>query len=429
MSRREGYVIDVPYPLHFYKEMQPTWLAWVLNTLGCTAPRLDMPYRYCELGCGAGISTLVAAACNPAGHFIGVDFNGEHIAAARQAAHTSGIRNVEFIEASFDTFATQAHEPFDFIVSHGVWSWLPPNAQIAVMRIVHERLKPQGLLYLQYMCFPGAARLIALQKVLHEVSLARQGSSEQSLRDGLTLLRGLADAGAGLFTENPEIEKELAALEKEHPGYLAHEFLTDHWRPQHSADVHRIISQVGVSVIGSANCFENMDRLSVPGNAQALIAGAASRSLQETLRDMARNQNQRQDLFQKQPRTLGSEHHLAALDAWRFTALSTLPCPGPVQFETPIGRIAGPGELFTPLIQSLQSGDQSFAELRRLPAFAGEPGLLLQTLNMLLWAGHAHPLRPDMQVEPAATAGLEAWITRQQLPLQLLPACGTAAMT
>lgn len=428
MSRREGYVVDVPYPLHFYKEMQGGWLGYILNTLGCFAPELTEPYRYCELGCGAGINTLVAAACNPNGRFIGVDFNREHIATARAAAQQAGLSNVEFIEASFDEFAAQDHGQFHFIVCHGVWSWLPPQAQMALMRIIHERLLPQGVLYLHYMCYPGAARLLTLQKVLHEVSLAGGQNSVDSIRQGLTLLRRLADAGAGLFVDNPEIEKELAALEKEHPDYLAHDFLTDHWRPQHSADLHRLISQVGVSYIGSANNFENMDVLSIPGQVQSLVAGAPSRSLQETLRDVARNQHQRTDIFQKQPRTLDGQRHLATLDAYSFKALETLPAPGSVVFQTPIGRITGPAEIFTPLISRLQSGPQSFSDLRQLPVFADEPGLLLQSMNMLMWAGYAHPMRRDTQTATGA-AGLQAWIDQQGLPLKLLPECSTAALS
>lgn len=425
MSRREGYVVDVPYPLHFYKEMQPTWLACVVRTLGCVTPDLTRPYRYCELGCGAGINTLVAAACNPLGQFVGVDFNPRHIAMARAAAQQAGIGNVEFIEASFETFAGQGGGQFDFIVSHGVWSWLPPLAQRAIMRIIHDRLAPQGLFYLQYMCYPGAARLIGLQKLLYEVSLAGDSGSAQSVRQGLALLRKLADGGAGLFVDNPEIKEELAALEKTQPDYLAHDFLTDHWQPQHSADVHRIIAQAGTPYLGSANPFENMDALSIPGHVQPLLTDAPTRSLKETIRDAARNQNQRMDIFQKQPRTLEAQAHLAALDGIVFKALENMPPAGALEFKTPIGVIPGPEEIFAPLIGSLRAGDQAFSALRRLPLFAPEPGLLLQALNMLIWAEYAHPLRQDVQPAVAA-AGLQAWVAKQRLPLRILPDCGSA---
>lgn len=427
MSRRDGYVVDVPYPLHFYKEMQPTWLAYIVNTLGCTAPDVSAPYTYCELGCGGGINTLVAAACNPAGRFVGVDFNPQHIQAARHAAQQAGIGNVEFVEASFEDFAQQDHAPFDFIVTHGVWSWLPPQAKRAILQTVHAHLKPQGLLYLQYMCYPGAARLIALQKVLHEVSLASNGSSADSAVQGVALLRQLAQAGAGLFVDNPEIEAELAALEKEHPDYLAHDFLTDYWQPEHSADVHRMIGQLGMSYLGSANCFENMDTLSVPGHVQPVLASLPTRSLKETVRDVARNQNQRVDVFQKQPQTLDAQAHMDVLNKVVFAALDKMPAPGALEFQTPIGRIPGPSALFTPLMQRLHAGPQTFAQLCTEPVFAQEPGLLLQSLHMLMWNGFVHPLRQDGMAAPAAPS-LQAWIDAQRLPLHLLPECGSAAM-
>lgn len=425
MSRRDGYVVDVTYPLHFYKEMQPLWLNYVLNTLGCVTPDIGKQYSYCELGCGVGINLLVAAACNPQGHFVGVDFNHDHIIAAREIAQKAGIKNIEFIESSFDAFAKREHGRFDFIVSHGVWSWLPAEAKGALMQIVHESLNPQGIFYLQYMCYPGAARLIALQKMLHEVSLVSGVGSTESISQGMALLRKLADAGAGLFVDNPEIEKELTALEKEHPAYLAHDFLTHHWQPQHSSDVHRIISQAGVSYIGSANCLENMDALSVPGNLQPLLASAASRSLKEVIRDIARNQSQRVDIFQKEPRTFTSAEHLASLDRYTFKATDTMPTPGAVVFNTPIGKIPGPADLLTPLMSSLKLKEQQFADMRQLPVFRKEPGLLLQTLNLLMWAGYVHPLRAEGG-DTGGAVGLQNWLSEQKIPLTLMPECGNA---
>ncbi|NLP32487.1 MAG: methyltransferase domain-containing protein [Oligella ureolytica] len=426
MNRQDGYIIDTSYPLHFYKEMQPNWLGYIANTLGCVSPKLTKPYRYCELGCATGIGLLVAAACNPRGQFIGVDFNAEHIATADALARKAGIKNIEFILASFDDFAEQYTEPFDVIVTHGVWSWLAPKAQIGIMQIIHKLLKPQGLLYLQYMCYPAAARLISLQKVLHEVSIHNPDkSSEESVKEGLALLRHLANNGAGLFVDNPELEKELTLLEKENPAYLAHDFLTDYWRPQHSADVHRIFAQADVTYIGSANCYENMDTLSVPGNLQALIAQTQSRAMQETLRDVARHQNQRVDIFQKQPQTLNDEQYEKVIDRFVYKALPNLPKAGAIIFDTPIGKITGPKEIFTPLIEALASGDKSFAELRQLSMFSHAPGLLLQSLNMLMWADYIHPLRQDDEIATAHVE-LQAWIDELTLPLALVPECGTA---
>lgn len=427
MSRREGYVIDVPYPLHFHKEMQPVWMNYIATSLGCAAPDIRRPYRYCELGCGAGINLLVAAAGNPLGEFVGVDFNAGHVALAQQAARSIGLDNVQFIEASFADFARQEHEPFDFIACHGTWSWLPPQAQASILQSLHRYLKPGGLFYLHYMCHPGATRLTAIQKILHEVSLTMPGDSAEAARHGVELLRRLADNGAGAFEDNPGLRDELAALENEHLTYLAHEFLTDYWRPQHSADVHRIVAQAELTFIGSADCFENMDSLSIPGAIQPILSGISQAALRETIKDTARNQHQRFDMFQRQPKALGAEQHLLELDAVRFMAMAAMPPAGPLSFSTPIGGIPGPEAIFEPLIRALLAGPRSFAELRQMSAFAGEPGVLLQALQMLMWAGYAHPLRPDGNVAQQVGAFAE-WLRSRAVSLSPLAECGTAVM-
>ena len=168
-----------------------------------------------------------------------------------------------------------------------------------------------------------------------------------------------------------------------------------------------------------------MDTLSIPGNLQALIAGTKSRAMQETLRDTARHQNQRVDIFQKQPQTLSDEQYEKVIDNFIYKALPNLPNAGAVVFETPIGKITGPEEIFAPLIKALEDGPKSFAELRQIEIFKNAQGLLLQSLNMLMWADYIHPLRPDDE-EATNHIELQAWIDEQTLPLTLVPECGTA---
>ena len=50
--------------------------------------------------------------------------------------------------------------------------------------------------------------------------------------------------------------------------------------------------------------------------------------------------------------------------------------------------------MFAPALQALAAGPCRFATLRQLSAYAGQPGLLNQVLQMLAWAGLAHPCRP-----------------------------------
>ena len=56
-----------------------------------------------------------------------------------------------------------------------------------------------------------------------------------------------------------------------------------------------------------------------------------------------------------------------------------------------------------PLITALRHGATSYAELAHLPAYAHQPGLISQLLQVLAWAGWLHVLLPA-GTGPVATA-------------------------
>lgn len=421
MQRKDGYVADVPYPPHFYKEMQPLWLATLAQFLNSPAPDLTKPYSYCELGCGMGINLLVAAATNPHGYFVGVDFNAQHLGIARAAAEFIGLTNIHFLQSDFSSFLQDNTFYFDFIACHGTWSWIAEQHQQAIQQIVNKSLKPTGIFYLHYMSHPGATHLIPLQKLLNDFAHQASGTSVQKIQHAMMLLQQLTDAGA--FIDQPTMVQHVQALAKKDAHYLAHEFLTDYWKPQHSSDLHQQLATSGLEYIGSANAFENMDELSVPGNIQPLLIGLPP-SLQETLRDIGRNQHQRMDLFQRKTATT-SENNSVSFNAISFQLLPAAPLAGNLLFKTPIGEILGPAEIFSPLLQALSSQSKTIAQLKQLPVFLHQPELLLQALQMLMWAEYAHPVHANLNAgNDEHIKKLRDWIRKNQLKIEVIERCG-----
>lgn len=427
----DGHVGDVAYPPRFHREQTPTWLHATAAALGFAAPDLSRHYRWCELGCGSGLTALVAAACNPLGRFIAIDVDPAQVARARGIADAAGIGNVEFVAADLRDAAAVAAAgdgaPFDFVVSHGLWAWVGDDVREAALAIVRDRLAPGGLVQIGYMSHPGASPLQAAHKLMREAARHAEGDSGRRATAALGLLRQLADGGAGYFAEHPGALRQLDAMEREAPEYLAHEFLGAHWAPQHAADVLRALAGAGCAFLGSATPLENIDALSVPGALQPMLRAIPPGPLAETVRDLARNQSLRRDLFQRDARPLDAEAHLAALDALVFAALPGAPADAGagLRLDTRIGPVEGPADWFGPVLRTLAAGPQSFAALRRLPPFAQAPGLLNQVLQALLWAGLAHPLRPDDDRADAAAEALSGALPPAPA-LRLLPAAGTA---
>lgn len=429
MSMRDGmpgYVDDVAYPDHFHRELMPVWLHATTTALGFAPPGITRSYRWCELGCGGGTSALVAAACNPLGEFTAIDVDAVQIERARVVAEAAGVGNIRFIHANLCDYALSPEDgevPFDFIVLHGLWAWVGDEVREAVLSIIRRRLAPGGLVQIGYMSHPGASQLQAVHKLMREAARHAEGDSGRRATTALGLLRQLAEGGAGYFAEHPGALRQLEAMEREIPEYLAHEFLGANWQPQHVADVIRALAGADCAYIGSATPLENMDALSVPGALQPLLSSIPPGPLAETVRDLARNQSQRRDIFQRAARPLDAGTHLAALDALVFAALPGAPAGvgGDMRLDTRIGPIEVPREWLAPVLGALAGGPQAFASLRRLPPFARAPGLLSQVLQVLSWAGHVHPVRSDGMEAPLPSAPLST-----TLPLRLLPALGTA---
>ncbi len=427
MNRTDGYTTDVSFPAFFYKEMQPLWLSSVALMQGFSRPDVTGPFRFCELGCSVGINLLVAAACHPDADFTGVDFNAGHLESARDAARAAGLQNIRFIHAGFAEFTADNRAQYDFITSHGVWSWIAPEHRNALLQCVNHSLKPGGLFYLHYMTHPGSTGMMPLQNLLNVFAQQIPASSSKQIAMALKLVRQLADKG--LFADQPETLRHLGNLEGKDPNHLAHEFLTDHWQPQHAVELHQQIGTIGLSLIGSADVFNNLDpALSIPGNLQGLIRQTAVPMLAETLKDLARNTHQRMDLFQRTPAPLPQDALITGLQGMRFTLLPGARTSGPTIYATPIGDVQAPEALIAPLLKSLDQGPQSVRDLVRLPAFAGNLGTLLQSLQLLMMQEIIHPILQDSPNETAPIA-LSQWFADHAASFAVVGECGTAIRT
>lgn len=425
MTWTDGYISDVRYPAFFYKEMQPSWLAAAAGFLGFAAPEPQAPFALCELGCGVGINLLVSAACHPQAQFVGVDFNPDHLAVARAAAEHCGLDNIEFVHADFATFAKANDRTFDFVTSHGVWSWIAPEYRAALLDCVSLALKPGGLFYLHYMCHPGSTDMVPLQHLLNLCAHHMPGPSPRKAQTGMMLLQQLLQGG--LYADKPAMLAHVANLARRDPADLAHEFLTDHWTPQHSVDVHQQVAEAGLAFLGSADVFNNLDlSLSIPGGLQDIVRRTAVPALAETLKDMARGAHQRMDLFQRDAAAPDAQAMLERLSGARFRLLPCAPTEGPVTFTTPIGPVTGPEAVFTPLRGRLASGPAGGDELLAMPVFSGNAGMLLQSLQLLMMQGLAHPAMPVPTMAEVRAEALSRWFEGNGIALTVLPDCATA---
>ena len=421
---QDGYVIDVPYPIFVHRQATPIWLNTIAQLQGSESPDVSKPYRYLELGCAMGIHLHLTAAANPMGHFVGVDFNPQQLMVAKEVLDSTKINNIEFVQASFEDFLNLEIEPFDFIVTHGVWSWISEKNQTIMLNIIHKLLKPNGILYCSYMSHPGATGLTSVQKLMTEMSKNLNGDSATKAVQSLSLARQIGQSKIGLFEKVPSLNQELFELSQDKPNYIAHDFLSEHWQPQHSADMIRQFGNIGLSYIAGAGIIENLDVFSLPIEIQKLIKTLPLITLQETVKDIARHTLQRQDIYVNNHKKMSHIQIEQNFKKIKFGVLPHAPTGKNLKEDSKIGMIHDAIPFFESILILLSQKQLSIYEVSKQLDTKIDLAKIAEMMLVLIWAGYIHPLRLD-SVQANFSTRMNSWMSEQGLNWECLPNCGT----
>ncbi len=145
----------VPYRHGAVPDSHPARIGAIARLLGISSAPPDR-CRVLELGCGEGMNLLPLAERFPKSEFIGVDFSAKQIAVAEAARVACGIGNARFVCADLRTWKPEGGA-FDYIIAHGVYSWVPAEVRDRLLAICAEALSPDGDAYVSYNTLPGWA--------------------------------------------------------------------------------------------------------------------------------------------------------------------------------------------------------------------------------------------------------------------------------
>lgn len=423
-----GYVTDVAYTISAYQETTPSWLMACATLLGFFPTDTARPFRYADLGCGNGLTTLIAAAASPHAEIWGFDFNPAHIEQARALAAQAGLANAHFQETSFEALARETEAgDFDIVVSHGVLSWISPENRRHLLDILGRRLRPGGLAYLSYNTTTGWSGMEPLRLLMRQLAQTSQRRSDQAVEMVFGVLEQLRAGGATFFQAHPGLQARLDQMKTQDPRYIAHEFLNQDWHPVMFAELLEAMAETKTTFIGSATLTENIDAVSVPQTLLPLLADIRDLGVRETIRDLASAKAFRRDLWRKGGERMAVPEHIARLDA--LTLFWTgKPAEETITFPSPVGTVTGQPEFYRPILDAIRAGPVTIGALRAMPSLQGRQiGEFVQAASLLISGGHAHPGLPggDRPEARQAAARLNAAIVeriRMGVDLQRLAA-------
>ena len=182
---------EVPYISVPFPQTHPDRLATTARIFGLTQPRRDR-CRVLELGC-ASAGNLIPMAFNlPGSEFVGIDLSRHQVDDANAVIRRLGLTNIRVEHASImDVDASWGD--FDYILCHGVFSWVERDVQDRIFEIARDRMSPTGIAYISYNTYPGWHMRESVRHMMRYHAGQFEAASEQ-VEQARALLAFLASA-------------------------------------------------------------------------------------------------------------------------------------------------------------------------------------------------------------------------------------------
>lgn len=212
---------ELPYTSDVFNIAQPERLYTIAKMKGFNPPKLQNA-KVLEIGCSFGGNLLPFAIQFPKAQVVGVDLSERQIAIGRQMFQSVGIENVELIAG--DISQIELGQEFDYIICHGVFSWVPEDVRQAIFRTIKNHLSAKGVAYISYNTYPGWKTKDVIKDLMkfgsdpEDTPLNRYNQAMSIL----SFTKDFQEKHNSDFVKNPWLNK---ILEYKNISYITHEYL------------------------------------------------------------------------------------------------------------------------------------------------------------------------------------------------------------
>lgn len=386
----QGYPAGVEYVKLAKSELSPAHITFCLALSGKETAALDGPFTYAELGAGFGLAVAGWAAQYPRARFHCIDYNPAQTAWTRRASAAAGLENLTVHTAPVEQMLEKDLPPFDFIVLHGLYSWVPETVRADIRRFLRRFLAPGGCVYVSYNCMPGNKDTEAMRRLLGENAEHLNGMRHhRKVDESLALLRELKACGAAFFTDSPQAAVLLDTWTGLDPDYLVGELMPREHASFYFSQVHAAMGEAGLRWSGSAGVRHHLADMAISHAMRDLLESRGRDPVfRETLKDFYFNTAFRQDLFCHGARSSLARPPWEALEGMRFclNVHRDLPARPP---DSPLRRLTLDSGVNRSVQAALAPAPATLAQIVRFTGLGRES--VLEALTVLVGFGLVWP--------------------------------------
>ena len=295
----------VLYPGAAHTQTHPDRLATLASLFGMQPAPIER-CRVLEIGCTDGGNLIPMAHGLPDADFTGIDIGTRSLAAGRECVDALGLKNIRLLGLDI-LDVPEDFGAFDYIVAHGIYSWVPSAVREKILAICRAHLAPQGVAYISYNVYPGSHVRDAVRGMMryHVRDIPDPGEKR---RQATALLRFVVESQPESDPFRNVLAAELDWLAKSGIAAFYHDDLAENRAPFYFHEFIADAARHDLQFLSEAAFHEMQARVFPPKVVETLDGLGTDRIAREQYLDFLKNRRFRQTLLCRRELALTVPH-------------------------------------------------------------------------------------------------------------------------
>ena len=242
---------EIPYESNPFFQSHPERLRTIGYLFGMNPAEVSKS-RILELGCASGGNIIPIAYYEPNSKIVGIDNSQIQIDFANDEIKYLNLKNIE-VKCCSILDVNESIGKFDYIIVHGIFSWVPIEVRKKIFEICNKCLTEQGIAYISYNTLPGWNMVKSIRDMM-----LYHSSFFNNIHDKINQSKVFLNfVGESLEGQNSSyarlLKEEIKILSPQPDSYLRHDHLEDINQPYYFNNFMKEASDFNLQYLADAS--------------------------------------------------------------------------------------------------------------------------------------------------------------------------------